>query len=145
MKKGLDATDCHQAIALRHKVRRSAHLISGTDSYGPICDLDSIDAIRLIEEQIIARSHHVVKERQCSRLPDWHDRVLGSWKATCAKAFVKYIRNDTKQPLASFPDPDQNFKPSANPRRSDEFLRRAWSLVFHGQDEELVADWDAFR
>ena len=66
------------------------------------------------------------------------------WRKEGARSFYQSLRGDDLNPRSSFPDPDENDVPTADPRRIANIFRLAWTGVFT-RKPDLPADlWPDF-
>ena len=71
-------------------------------------------------------------------------KLTTNWKHTSAKAFMYYIRNDSKAPRSSFPDPRNDNKPTCDFKRIEQIFVEEWSKVYNRGDDEPAPDWNLF-
>ena len=81
-------------------------------------------------------------QRHAERIKLRIARLTTDWKRTSAKAYLKYIRNDCKAPLTTFPDPQNNNKLTCDSKRIEELFVEAWKGVYNRAEEELPPSWD---
>ena len=68
------------------------------DVNGGICR----EGLKKIKERAHAARKLLVKQRFIQRSRDWIKRVQSNWKQNGAKAFFRFLNNDSKVPRASF-------------------------------------------
>ena len=61
-----------------------------------------------------------------------------------AKAFFRFLKNDSKSPLNTFADPDNSNRLTSDPFKIDQIFRHAWADVFKRPDHEPPPDWATF-
>ena len=109
----------HTAICLlKRKLRKASELLSPGNPIGPEEEITQEQATRLCEDGTKQLSE-LIKTRHRLRMSKWYERLTLNWRKTSAKAMFRYIRNDSKIPHASFPDPDNGGHLTADPKRID--------------------------
>ena len=66
------------------------------------------------------------------------------WKKKAAKAFSRFLRNDNKTPLRSFPDPAKGGELTTDTRRVEELFRDTWQPIFNCAENIPPPSWERF-
>jgi len=147
---GSDYNGDYESRAIAQKIRSNATALLNTEARivtqlhdgANLLDKDIVSAVA--EEANNEIKKHV-KERHAERASKWTKRMCHGWKKKAAQAFFRFLRNDNKTPLRSFPDPDNGGKLTSDTRRVEELFGKTWKPIFNRPASELPPDWEHFE
>ena len=89
-----------------------------------------------------ARTHlkRHVNNMQSLHTADWKAKLCTNWRTTSAKAFFRYLRNDSKVPLASFMNPSTNTR-TCEPREVDHLFHKQWHDVYNDDSPPNIIEF----
>ena len=70
-------------------------------------------------------------DAQKKRTDKRYEALTKNWRQTSAKAFMRYIRNDSKTPLASFPDPEKAGERTCDLKQIESLFNKAWERIYN--------------
>jgi hypothetical protein len=147
---GSDNNGNYESRAIAQRIRsnatallnKEARIVTHLHDGANLLDKDIVSAVA--EETNNEIKNHV-KERHAERASKWTKRMCHGWKKKAAQAFFRFLRNDNKTPLRSFPDPDNGGKLTSDTRRVEELFGKTWKPIFNRPASELPPDWEHFE
>jgi hypothetical protein len=147
---GADNTDDYESRAIAQKIRSNATALLNTEArivtrLHDGANLLDKDIVGVVAEETSNELKKHVQERHAERASKWTKHMCHGWKKKAAQAFFRFLRNDNKTPLRSFPDPDNGGKLTSDTRRVEELFCNTWKPIFNRPDNELPPDWEHFK
>ena len=141
---GANAYERLDYVSLTAKISKKAHkVVDQTIQDGDLRDPQRITALADAAEGLL---REIQSDRQKDRVETWWNRLYLGWRQEGAKSFYRALKCENLNPRASFPDPKNNHKHTADPRRIAQLFRDEWEQHVYKRDENLPADlWPGFK